>query len=48
LKKQMKDLNGKVLNAKYDNKEVEDLRKKLNQMESEKEKLDAELYKAKV
>jgi len=48
LKKQIKDMNGKLLNSKYDNKEVEDLRKKLNIIESEKEKLDAELYKAKM
>jgi chromosome segregation ATPase len=48
LKRQMKDASGKLLNVKYDNKEVEDMRKRLVQLENEKEKLDSELVRAKM
>ena len=48
LKKQLKESSGKLLNAKYENKEMEELRRKLVQYENEKEKLDAELMRSKV
>jgi len=48
LKRQMKDMSGKLLNVKYDNKEVEEMRRKLVQIEADKDRLDAELVKAKV
>jgi hypothetical protein len=48
LKRSMKDANTKLLNVKYDNKEVEEMRRKLVRLEADKEKLDGELAKAKV
>jgi len=48
LKRQMKDMSGKLLNVKYDNKEVEEMRRKLVQIEADKDRLDAELVKAKM
>ena len=41
-------MNGKLLNVKYDNKEVEEMRRKLIHLEADKDKLDSELVKAKV
>lgn len=48
LKRSMKEANAKLLNVKYDNKEVEEMRRKLVRLEADKEKLDSELAKAKV
>ena len=48
LKRQVKELGSRSTSSKHDNKEADELRKKLSRLETEKEKADAELVKAKV
>lgn len=48
LKKQNKELSAKLLAAKFDSKELVDLRNRIAQIDSIKKKLEGELVKAKV
>ncbi len=48
LKRQVKEMTTKLMNSKNENKDLDEIKRKISQIESEKEKVESELLKTKV